>query len=398
MEKRERRKIILCFLLILVVAFFIDLKRQSQEKEGMIERADIGGDTKKVALILNAEGILNEYDYEIEIEPARISELDAKKYFEQTIEIIQNDFSSVEEMLPMEETYLNDIVDATWSFDENDFYDREKRILYEEIPKEGLLVNAQVTLSCGDYERIYAFPYTIFKKEETKEESLLREVSLWFERQMEIEGISYVQLPKEINGSNLTWEQEKESLTLKILFLEIIAIIMMIFGEKQVKLREQRKLQLEMEMEYPEIVSQLAILLGAGMTLRQAWNRMAHRYIEKKQAGIICQKEIYEAIWCMNRRITEGESERSAYQYFCELVDVVSYHRLMRMLIGNLEKGTRGICELLEGEGKQVYEQRIMLAKKMGEEASTKMLIPLMLMMVLVMMIVIMPAIISLSI
>ena len=67
-------------------------------------------------------------------------------------------------------------------------------------------------------------------------------------------------------------------------------------------------------------------------------------------------------------------------------------------LINNLEKGNRDICNQLSFEAKQAYEQRILLAKKLGEEASTKMLIPMMLMMVLVMVIVMAPAVMGFSI
>ena len=71
------------------------------------------------------------------------------------------------------------------------------------------------------------------------------------------------------------------------------------------------------------------------------------------------------------------------------------YRRLMRLLINNLEKGSKDICQQLNVEAKQAYEQRLLLAKKRGEEASTKMLIPMMLMMLLVMVIIMAPAMMS---
>ena len=49
----------------------------------------------------------------------------------------------------------------------------------------------------------------------------------------------------------------------------------------------------------------------------------------------------------------------------------------------------------MEQESKQAYEQRILQAKKLGEEASTRMLLPLMLMMMVVMAIVMVPAMLS---
>lgn len=105
-----------------------------------------------------------------------------------------------------------------------------------------------------------------------------------------------------------------------------------------------------------------------------------------------------EHVVAMNRRMTEGENERIAYQRFADEVGLVCYHRLIRLLLGNLEKGSSGIAQSLEQEGRLAYEQRIHQAKKLGEEASTRMLIPLMCMMLVVMAIVMLPALLSFSI
>ena len=82
---------------------------------------------------------------------------------------------------------------------------------------------------------------------------------------------------------------------------------------------------------------------------------------------------------------------------FAKEVDVTCYRRLMRILVANLEKGSADVCAYLEEEGRAAYEERILLAKRKGEEASTKMLIPLTIMLMLVMAIVLIPAMISFS-
>ena len=70
----------------------------------------------------------------------------------------------------------------------------------------------------------------------------------------------------------------------------------------------------------------------------------------------------------------------------------------MRILLGSLEKGTKGVGIRLEEESRSAFEQRILQAKKIGEEASTKMMLPLMLMMLIVMGIVMLPALIQFQI
>ena len=154
----------------------------------------------------------------------------------------------------------------------------------------------------------------------------------------------------------------------------------------------------KMEKEYPDIVTQLALLLQAGMTTRQAWNRIASQYSFKRKENMIEPKPVYEAIVRMNRIFMEGESERVAYLQFLEAVPAPCYRKLMRILLGNLEKGTQGIAIRLQDESRQAFEKKILHAKKLGEEASTKMLAPLMLMLLIVMGMMMLPALMEFQI
>lgn len=99
-----------------------------------------------------------------------------------------------------------------------------------------------------------------------------------------------------------------------------------------------------------------------------------------------------------NYEIQDGESERRAYQKFGERTGLSCYHRLVRILIQNLQTGNRGLCELLGQEATVALEERKALAKKLGEEAGTKMLLPLIMMLGIVIAIIMVPAMQSFSI
>ena len=158
-------------------------------------------------------------------------------------------------------------------------------------------------------------------------------------------------------------------------------------------MQEERRRQLE--IRYSDVVSQFAMLLETGMTMRQAWQNIARQYQEKKKKGITDTVLVYEMIVRMARKLSEGEKERVVYESFIKEINIPCYRRLMRTLIGNLEKGMAGISVYLEEEERRAYSERILQAKKLGEEASTKMLAPLMIMMILVMGIVLIPALIG---
>lgn len=96
-----------------------------------------------------------------------------------------------------------------------------------------------------------------------------------------------------------------------------------------------------------------------------------------------------------NHEILDGESERLAYQKFGERVDLGEYQRLIRILLQNLQTGSRGLCKLLEQESENALEERKALTCKLGEEAGTKMLLPLMMMLGIVIAIIMIPAMLS---
>jgi hypothetical protein len=261
-----------------------------------------------------------------------------------------------------------------------------------------MLMEAQVKLTCGSYKKIYTFPFLLQAPERTEEESLLLEIKKNLEQQMLTEGTTELELPDEIGGKSLKWSEKKEYISPQILLLEAVTLCLLWVVSKKRRTEEEKKRILQMEMEYPDIVNQLALLLGAGMTTRQAWNRLAAQYSFKKSRGMVSEKMVYEEILCMNGRFGEGESERMVYQKFTEKISAPCYRKLMRILLGNLEKGTQGIHVQLEEESRLAFEQKILQAKKRGEETSTKMMVPLMLMMGIVMGIVILPALIQFQI
>ena len=71
--------------------------------------------------------------------------------------------------------------------------------------------------------------------------------------------------------------------------------------------------------------------------------------------------------------------------------------KLVGLLTQNLRKGNRGLGELLETEMWQAFENRKALARKQGEEAGTKLLLPMIGMLGVVMVIVIAPALMSMQ-
>ena len=90
--------------------------------------------------------------------------------------------------------------------------------------------------------------------------------------------------------------------------------------------------------------------------------------------------------------------EAEGYENFGRRCDLQIYIRLGALLSQNLRKGTKGLSELLKLESIQAFEERKARAKRLGEEAGTKLLLPMFLMLVVVLIIVIVPAFLTMQI
>ena len=160
----------------------------------------------------------------------------------------------------------------------------------------------------------------------------------------------------------------------------------------------------EMKLDYPQIINKFNLYIKSGMTIRKAWFKIAGEYekdqkekeqISDKACG---RKKAYEEMVNVMYKISGGASEGECYEEYGIRCNLSEYRKFGMMLSQNLRKGTRGLTELLEREAEDAFEQRKNLAKKAGEEAGTKLMIPLFLMLIIVFAIVIVPAFFSIRI
>ena len=131
------------------------------------------------------------------------------------------------------------------------------------------------------------------------------------------------------------------------------------------------------------------------MTVRTAWERIVEEYQkQKKGEGRYAYEEMQKTWYEMN----SGVGERRSYERFMQRCQVKVYQQLGMMLQQNLQKGNQGMTEILRREAMQAFEERKALAKIQGEEAGTKLLLPMFLMLAIVLVMVIIPAFLSLQI
>ena len=326
-------------------------------------------------------------------------------------------------------------VAISWSSSDYSLMDSRGNIQALEIAEEGALCMLTATLSCQDQEQEERFYIRICPGERTGEETL-REVLKEALRQQEQEkrtDDAFV-LPQEINGNGVLWIRKEDDNSVMIMLLTLALAAGVYFAldrdlQKQIRRRKQQLLS-----EYPEFVSRLVLLMSAGMTMRGAMYQIAGDYERKKRegnegagkavqgaAGDRCARkagnadagkkarkervrhgrqsiQIYEEIVYTCHEMESGIPEAKAYYHLGRRCGEAHYVRLCMLLSQNLKKGTAGLLVLLKEESADAFEERKRNARRLGEEAGTKLLLPMMMMLLIVMLVIMIPAFVSFSV
>jgi Flp pilus assembly protein TadC len=139
---------------------------------------------------------------------------------------------------------------------------------------------------------------------------------------------------------------------------------------------------------FPDFANKLVLLINAGMTVTRAWERIS----SDRRKDTPLHKEV-----CMTiQDIRGGKPEHSAYEEFAKRCRTPEITRFISVILQNIRKGNAELVPVLRVLTNDCWEMRKNIAKRFGEEASTKMLLPLMLMFLAILLIVGTPAVLAL--
>ena len=121
----------------------------------------------------------------------------------------------------------------------------------------------------------------------------------------------------------------------------------------------------------------------------------AGRHMAKQSQKSPARRYVYEEMILTLREMRSGVPEASAYENFGRRCGLPAYIKLGSLLSQNLKKGSKGLTALLEHEAVLSMDQHKMAVRKLGERASVKMLLPMILMFGVVLIILMVPAFLS---
>lgn len=403
-SNKEWQKSFLVCLAVAVFSLLTGTVRQTDNvlsEEGHLARQPAGEGEYQVELLLGVDGN-KERDFIVTVPERKMSSDEELYYLNAAVEEIEQEFldsnlslERVCSQVKIREAYQNNLVSAIWEFSNPMLIGTDGKINEDVLKTESEIVYAAVTLSCGNSRILHNIGFSVYACEKSEEEELDEKIYAIILENGRIAGTDILQLPKEVEGRALSWKAKESKLPRQILLLGILIAMLLPALEYEKRQEQKKKREEQLLQEYPEMISKFVLLLGAGMTVLGAWNKITDMYLVARKDGKTLRNEIYEEMLITRHEIESGRGEIRAYEAFGERCALPRFRKFTNYLVQNMKKGSVRICELLEKEAQEVFGERRNRVRRYGEEATTKLLLPMLLMLGIVIFIIMVPAIIS---
>jgi tight adherence protein C len=288
-------------------------------------------------------------------------------------------------------------ISVRWQPDDTELISASGEVFNSGCPESGRETFLTATLKAGEYAEDYIYRVNVLPPGRTQEEKELAAFENFLMEKEEEQKYSEVFiLPEEFEGKTLTYSADRGRSSLMFPLLGILAAILLPLKDRQREREAKKKRECQMMMDYSEILSRLVVFLGAGLPVRKAWAKIVEDYrrTEEKAGKRAAYEEMAAAYYLMQR----GVPEIRAYSEFGNRCRVLPYRKLAGILEQNVKNGSKSLTPVLEAEMEAAFEQRKNLARRLGEEASTKLLLPLFMMLLIVMVMITVPAFLAFGI
>lgn len=157
--------------------------------------------------------------------------------------------------------------------------------------------------------------------------------------------------------------------------LVLLALVMLVCGvlffyftklpADNIKKRSERFMN-----EFPNAVSTIALLVNSGMILREAW----------REVSMSNDSELYMEMRKVNEEMENGVSEIDALYNFAARCVTPDIKKFTSFIVQGLEKGSKDLADALRMQTDELWQIKKQNTIKRGELASSKLMIPLMIM------------------
>lgn len=412
-KKEKRRQIrrglwILVLINTLSVVVFIWTGQERPVKDGKLDRNPKGDGSRNETVLVTVDGVCDKVPVRIRVDEQGYTRAEAKEILQRETEKLPGKImgkNQEENRITSDMKLITSIPDypisIQWYLDSYQYMSLDGS-LKENIPKEGskVFLKAELCFDLGEEEKektVWERTMTLYPPELDDPDQVIEALEAMVEEEnKETRADTTLYLPQEIAGRKIRWERGTGVSGYQVLGTGAVIFAVLFIWKRQKEEENQKKRKELLLRDYPEILEQFSLLIGAGMTVKGAWNKIVENYQERQEVEEKhpAYEEMVRTCYEMQGGVPEGEG----YENFGKRCQTQEYMRLGILLSQNLKKGTRGISELLSLESVHAFEDRKSRARRKGEETGTKLLVPMIMMLAVVLLIVIVPAFWSMTI
>lgn len=389
-----------------IIVLSVDYHASRTELTEGLTRKTYGEGDRKAELKVSADDRKASENIEVSVSERAYTEEEIQDVFDKSIRKMEKWIlgdnekpDRVEEDLKLITEIPGEPIDVSWELDRYDVMNIYGELNEERLNESGTPVTLRAVLTYREREAsqaLYECTVMLYPKVYTAQEAFVKEIQKKIEeRDEETRSKAVLKFPENVSGKAVHFYPVMETRGGVLLAMAVLIPGLILALEKQNKEKTEEERRRQMRLDYPEIVSKLTLLLGAGMTVKRAWRKIAEDACKKERGSV---RFAYEEMRYTCREMESGVTESESYERFGRRCGLQEYIRLGALLSQNLRKGTKDLSGLLRVEAVQAFEERKARAKRIGEEAGTKLLMPMFLMLGEVLIIVIVPAFLSIQI
>lgn len=143
----------------------------------------------------------------------------------------------------------------------------------------------------------------------------------------------------------------------------------------------------EMVSELPEVASRLALLINAGMMLKEAWEAVS----------LSGESKLYQEMRVVNVKTANGMSDTAAIYEFGRDSDSEDIRKFCSRIIQAVDKGGAQLTSELMQQSEEMWEFKRQLVLRKADANAQKLLVPLLIMFVGILILVIVPIVSGMS-
>ncbi|MBQ9935679.1 MAG: type II secretion system F family protein [Lachnospiraceae bacterium] len=356
------------------------------EDTNKIQREDYAGKDSEEKIYYQVSG--KQQSVVLNVSPVRLSQ----EEFYHEADVVADEIRR--ELLPEEvliskdiELPLVDKKDAfviSWESDRPELLSSKGRVNLEAI-QDNTAVNLTMTVFYYDYSMAYSYKVLVGREGKTEDRIIAEYLSqVLSDLEQETIGEQAFYIPDKIDDIELKVEKDKKKngriLGLGIIFAIVVVGIFLSRLKDSGRARDEKLMR-----QYPFFVDNLWLYLEAGMNMRKALQECVNSWDRE-------DTYLREQLLFTLNQIENGEVEYIAYEELGARLNLAPYNNLMRHISQNVRMGTKDLRNLMETEATMAIEGKKERAKRLGEEASTKLIFPMILLLAVVMVIIMTPA------